>query len=102
MYPAANKKNGSYAYVATTTLTGATVSGISFQDTNAANPGYINKSFVAVDANGVQNESVVQDFGIANAAGTVAVNIQRGLKRFVVSTNAWVFDTDLGSSGGLW
>ena len=42
--PAANKKNGSYAHVATTTLTGATVSGISFQDTNAANPGYINKS----------------------------------------------------------
>ena len=28
---------------------------------------------------------VVQDFGIANAAGTVAVNIPRGLKRFVVS-----------------
>ena len=95
IYPAANKKNGSYAYVPTSTLTGATVSGI---DVNSV----ANKSFIAVDANGVQNESVLQDIAFNNASGTVSSSVARGLKRYKVQAGTWVFDTDLGSSGGLW
>ena len=95
IYPAATKKTGSYAYVPTSTLTGATVSGI---DINSV----ANKSFIAVDANGVQNQSVIQDIAFNNASGTVSSSVARGLKRFKVQAGAWVFDTDLGSSGGLW
>ena len=95
IYPAANKKNGSYAYVPTSTLTGATVSGI---DVNSV----ANKSFIAVDANGVQNQSVLQDIAFNNASGTVSSSVARGLKRYKVQAGVWVFDTDLGSSGGLW
>lgn len=95
IYPAATKKTGSYAYVPTSSLTGATVTGV---DINSV----ANKSFVAVDANGVQNQSVVQDIAFTNASGTVNASVTRGLKRFKVQASAWVFDTDLGSSGGLW
>lgn len=95
MYPAGNKKQGTFAYVATSSLTGATVSGIDVDSVK-------NISRIAVDSNGVQNESVVQDISFASASGTVNVTVQRGLKRFVVSTGQWIFDTDLGSSGGLW
>jgi len=95
IYPAATKKTGSYAYVPTSSLTGATVTGV---DVNSV----ANKSFVAVDANGVQNQSVVQDIAFTDAAGTVNASVTRGLKRFKVQASAWVFDTDLGSSGGLW
>ena len=95
IYPAATKKTGSYAYVPTSTLTGATVSGI---DINTV----ASKSFIAVDANGVQNQSVLQDIAFSNASGTVNASVARGLKRFKVQAGSWVFDTDLGSSGGLW
>ena len=95
IYPAATKKTGSYAYVPTSTLTGATVSGI---DVNTV----ASKSFIAVDSNGVQNESVLQDIAFSNASGTVNASVARGLKRFKVQAGSWVFDTDLGSSGGLW
>ncbi len=96
VYPAANKKTGSYAYITTSTITGATVSGI-----NVDTP-VLTKSFIAVDSNGVQNESVLQDIAFTNASGTVNVTIGRGLKRFIVTGTTWVFDADLGSSGGLW
>ena len=48
------------------------------------------------------NQSVVQDVAFASASGGVNVTITRGLKRFRVASGAWVFDNDLGSSGGLW
>jgi hypothetical protein len=95
IYPAGNKKAGTYAYVATTTLTGATVTGVDVDSVK-------NISRIAVDSNGVQNESVVQDISFASATGAVNASVSRGLKRFVVSTGQWQFDTDLGSSGGLW
>ena len=95
IYPASNKKPGTYAYIATSTIAGATVTGI---DVDAAK----NISYVAVDANGVLNQSVVQDVAFASASGGVNVTVARGLKRFRVASGAWVFDNDLGSSGGLW
>ena len=95
IYPASNKKTGTYAYVATSTISGATVTGL---DVAAAK----NISYIAVDANGVLNQSVVQDVAFASAAGVVNVTVGRGLKRFIVAAGAWTFDNDLGSSGGLW
>ena len=96
VYPAGNKKTGSYAYITTASITGATVSGI-----NVDTP-VLNKSFIAVDSNGVQNESVLQDIAFSSASGTVNVTISRGLKRFIVTGSTWLFDGDLSSSGGLW
>ncbi|SVA17018.1 uncharacterized protein METZ01_LOCUS69872 [marine metagenome] len=96
VYPAANKKTGSYAYVYINSISGAQVSGI-----NVDTP-VLSKSFIAVDSNGVQNESVLQDIAFTAASGTVNVDIDRGLRRFHVVANAWVYDTDIASSGGLW
>lgn len=88
MYPASQKQNGTFAYIHTTTIVGATVTGI---DVGSV----ANKSFIDVDADGTKNESVLQDIGFDPASGTVNVSIQRGLKRFIVSGNNWVFDNDL-------
>ena len=96
VYPASNKKPGTYAYVVTSSITGATVSGI-----NVDTP-VLTKSFIAVDSNGVQNESVLQDIAFTAASGTVQVVLDRGLKRFQVVGTTWVFESDRPSSGGLW
>jgi hypothetical protein len=88
MFPAATKTNGTYAFVHTTESSASTAENI---DVDAAK----NISFVAVDSNGTQNESVVQDIAFFPASGTVQIAITRGLKRFRVSGSAWVFDADL-------
>lgn len=96
VYPAGNKKTGSYAYVLINSISGAQVTGI-----NVDTP-VLSKSFIAVDSNGVQNESVLQDIAFTAASGTVNVDIDRGLRRFIVSGGLWVFDSLRSSSGGLW
>lgn len=98
IFPSADKVEGTVALVHTTTLSGASVTGISFQDTTPGDPGYINKTYVAVDSNGVQNESVVEDFTISDAAGSVSVSITRGLKQFEVQSGSWTFTAELSSS----
>jgi hypothetical protein len=88
MFPAATKTNGTYAFVHTTESSASTAENI---DVDAAK----NVSFVAVDSNGTQNESVVQDIAFFPASGTVSIAITRGLKRFRVAGSSWVFDTNL-------
>lgn len=57
------------------------------------------KSFVAVDKNGVENQSVIQDFSFTDVTDTVALTITRSLKRFKVDgLNQWIFDAELVSS----
>jgi hypothetical protein len=90
MFPAASKTPGTYAFVHTTESSASTAENI---DVDAAK----NVSFVAVDSNGTQNESVVQDIAFFPASGTVSIAITRGLKRFRVAGNAWVFDADLST-----
>jgi hypothetical protein len=90
MFPAANKTNGTYAFVHTTESSASTAENI---DVDAAK----NISFVAVDSNGTQNESVVQDIAFFPASGTVSIAITRGLKRFRVQGSSWVFDQDLAT-----
>ena len=96
IYPAGNKKTGSYAYVLINSISGAQVTGI-----NVDTP-VLSKSFIAVDSNGVQNESVLQDIAFTAASGTVNVDIDRGLRRFIVNGGFWVFESLRSSSGGLW
>ena len=91
IYPAVNKKTGTYAYVPTFTTSGGTVSGI---DIDAVK----NISYISVDSNGVQNEPVVQDIAFTDASGTMTPNVVRGLKRFIVQSGpppTWVWDVDL-------
>jgi hypothetical protein len=54
-----------------------------------------NKSFISVDSNGTQNESVLQDVIFDPASGAVNLTVTRGLKRYRVDTGVWVFDADL-------
>ena len=88
MFSASLKEDGTYAFIHTTESSASTAENI---DVDAAK----NISFVAVDSNGTQNESVVQDIAFFPASGTVSIAITRGLKRFRVTGNSWVFDTDL-------
>ena len=83
--------NGTIARIHTTTIAGATVSNI---DITAVTT----KSFIAVDSNGVQNESVLQDIGFGSATGTVSLTVTRGLKEYITSGGAWTFSQDLVSS----
>lgn len=90
VYPASEKEEGTIGYVITQTLSGSTATNV---DIDAVK----NVSFVAVDSNGTQNESVVQDINFFPASGNVNVSIQRGLKRFEVESGAWVFKSDVYS-----
>lgn len=88
--PAANKKIGVVALIHCITYSGTTVF-------NAGNA--LSKTFVAVDKNGVENQSVLQDISFSSDTGSVSLTVTRTLKRFVVDgSNNWVFDTDLVSS----
>ena len=48
-----------------------------------------NISYVAVDSNGTQNESVVQDIAFLPASGTVSVTVTRSLRYFKVVSGSW-------------
>lgn len=88
MFPAAQKEDGTYAFIHTTESSASTAENI---DVDAVK----NISFVAVDSNGTQNESVMQDIAFFPASGTVSIAITRGLKRFRVTGGAWTFEADL-------
>lgn len=90
LYPAANKRQGTQAFIHTTTITGATVTGIDVDSVAT-------KTTINVDKGGVPNSQVVlRDIAFADASGTVNVTIQRGRKRFVVNNSQqWIFDADL-------
>ncbi len=83
--------NGTTAKIHCTTLGGASVTGI---DVGAV----ATKSFIAVDAAGVQNESVLQDIGFGNATGTVTVSVTRSLKEYITAGGNWTFSQNLTSS----
>ena len=48
-----------------------------------------NISYVPVDSNGTQNESVVQDIAFLPASGTVSVTVTRSLRYFRVVSGSW-------------
>lgn len=91
LVPSSTVSNGTTARIHCTTLGGASVTGI---DITAVTT----KSFIAVDAAGVQNESVLQDIGFGSATGTVTVTVSRALKEYVTSGGNWTFSQNLVSS----
>ena len=46
-------------------------------------------SYVAVDKNGTENQSVVQDVVFAGASGNVSLSATRSLMRFQSNGSAW-------------
>jgi hypothetical protein len=91
LVPSGTVANGTTARIHCTTLGGASVTGI---DVAAV----ATKSFIAVDAAGVENESVLQDIGFTAATGTVTVSVTRALKEYITSGGSWTFSQNLVSS----
>ena len=91
LVPGASVANGTTARIHCTTLGGASVTGI---DVAAV----ATKAFIAVDAAGVQNESVLQDIGFTAATGSVTVSVTRSLKEYITSSGSWTFSQNLTSS----
>jgi hypothetical protein len=73
LVPGITKNVGVYAYVHCTAYSGT----ITYNGSDG-----INKTFVAVDKNGVENQSVLQDVGFSNTVETVSLSVSRSLKVF--------------------
>ena len=82
MYPAAALNTNKVARIHTTSYAGATVEGVDVESAK-------NVSYIAVDSNGTQNESVVQDvsFDASGASGIVVLTPSRTLMTYT-STGA--------------
>jgi hypothetical protein len=90
LVPALTKNSGAYAYVHCVSYSGSY--------TYNGNDG-VSKTFVSVDSNGVQNQSVVADFSFSDVTDTVTLTITRSLKRFIVNgASTWIFESELTSS----
>jgi hypothetical protein len=87
--PAASKAENTYARVHT----------VSYSAVGAVdNSAILNKTFIAVDKAGTENQSVLQDVSANDTTSTISLTVTRGLKQFVQTGGAWVFDQDLVSS----
>lgn len=90
LVPSITKNTGVYAYVHCVQYSGNIVY-------NAGDA--VSKSFVAVDKNGTENQSVLADVSFSNVTETVALSVTRSLKRFIINGSGnWAYDTDLVSS----
>lgn len=94
LYPSAGKNVGVYAYLHCISYTGS-------MTYNGADG--LSKTFVAVDKNGIENQSVLQDISFTDVVETVTFSPTRAYKRFrVVSPSPgvqqWEYDIDLPSS----
>jgi hypothetical protein len=90
LHPASGKEEGTLAVIHGVTYSG-TVTGIDVPVTTSPDTsGAIVKSFIAVDSNGTQNASVVQDISFSTAAtGTVALNQSRSTIQAQKSGGVW-------------
>lgn len=88
LYPAVSLNTNKIARIHTTSYTGATVQGV---DVEAAK----NVSYIAVDSNGVQNESVVQDivFAAEGASGNVILTPARAMMTYKSNGTGWAYQT---------
>lgn len=91
LIPATTKNTGVYCVVHGTYYTGTTA----YDATDG-----LTKSFVAVDKNGTENQSVIQDFSfVAQTAQPVTLTVTRSLKRFIINgAGQWTYESDLVSS----
>ncbi len=91
LYPSNPSNTGKLARIHTVSYAGATVSGINVTITESPNlTGVLTLTRVAVDSNGTQNESVIQDIVSTNTASGVAVLApSRTLMVFQSSGSGW-------------
>jgi len=89
--PANSAREGTVATIHCTSYAGATVTGINITVTTNGT-GVLQKSTIAVDSAGTQNESVIQDITAANpASGTVVLTPSRHTMIFTVTGATWTF-----------
>jgi hypothetical protein len=91
LFPAAITNVGKLARIHTVSYSGTTVSGINVTITETPDvSGVLTLSRVAVDSNGTQNETVIQDIVSSNTASGIAVLTPiRGLMVFESSGSGW-------------
>jgi len=82
MYPVVTLNTNKIARIHTTSYTGATVQGVDVESAKSI-------SNIAVDSNGTQNESVVQDIVFAGASGTVILTPARALMTYKSTGTVW-------------
>ncbi|MBO01962.1 MAG: hypothetical protein CMG35_12095 [Candidatus Marinimicrobia bacterium] len=82
LYPASAANSGKQAKLHCTSYANATASGIDVDSAKTI-------SYIAVDSNGTQNESVVQDIVFAGASGNVSLTAARSLMRYQSNGTAW-------------
>jgi hypothetical protein len=94
--PASSAREGTVAKIHCTSYAGATVTGINVTVTEDST-GVLQKSKLAVDSAGTQNESVIQDIAAANpASGTVILTPTRYTMTFTVTGSVWTFTSTVG------
>ena len=86
LYPPTSANTNKIARIHTTSYAGATVEGVDVE-------GAKNVSYIAVDSNGTQNESVVQDIAFApeGASGVVILTPARTLMTYQSNGTSWDF-----------
>jgi len=92
LFPAVGYNTGVYCFVHTVDYSAGGTTSFDVDDS-------LTKSLVAVDSNGVQNQSVLQDISFTTQVATVSFSPTRGLKRFIIDgAYNWIFVDDLVSS----
>ena len=88
MYPSATLNTNKLARIHTTSYAGATVEGVDVESAKVV-------SYIAVDANGTENESVVQDivFAAEGASGNVILTPARTLMTYKSSGTGWTYQS---------
>ena len=84
LYPSSTLNNNKIARIHATSYSGATVEGVNIESTK-------NVSYISVDSNGTQNESVVQDivFDVEGASGNVILTPERSIMTYKSTGTAW-------------
>jgi hypothetical protein len=88
LYTPTSITTGKVARIHTTSYSGALVQGVDVESIK-------NVSLIAVDSNGTQNESVVQDivFDPAGASGTVILTPSRTMMVYQSTGSAWQYQS---------
>lgn len=88
LYPVATLTTNKIARIHTTSYAGATVDGVNVEAIK-------NVSYIAVDANGTENESAVQDivFDPAGASGIVVLTPSRAMMTYKSNGSSWVYQS---------
>lgn len=89
--PANSTRENAIARIHCTSYAGATVTGIGISVTTDAT-GTLQKSSIAVDSAGTQNETVIQDIAAANTtSGNITLTPSRYTMIFTVTGSTWTF-----------